>query len=319
MTASDPRPAVDPALVDFAVQIAREAGTLTLRYFRRTDLDVESKGDGTPVTVADREAERLLRDRIAEAFPDDSVVGEEEPDVAGTSDRTWVLDPIDGTQSFIHGVPLYANLVALEDNYGPAVGVINVPGLDECVWAGRGRGCFVDGDPARVGNRADLRGACVVTSGVDYWRRDPNLGRRVRLRPGGYRSGRRHGRPGREPMGRGSHADHLPGSRGPVLRPVRNSYRRRWRRPGRQPSSGPPGTGPRRPYLITDGPPRLRPATAHPQKPEPRSPDQPGRRGRPAARPSRPARPSPAPGVGRPVTTPRWWPLRPPPQPPDVQ
>ena len=169
MTASDPRPAVDPALVDFAVQIAREAGTLTLRYFRRTDLDVESKGDGTPVTVADREAERLLRDRIAEAFPDDSVVGEEEPDVAGTSDRTWILDPIDGTQSFIHGVPLYANLVALEDNYGPAVGVINVPGLDECVWAGRGRGCFVDGEPARVGDRTDLRGACVVTSGVDYW------------------------------------------------------------------------------------------------------------------------------------------------------
>ena len=162
MTASDPRPAVDPALVDFAVQIAREAGTLTLRYFRRTDLDVESKGDGTPVTVADREAERLLRDRIAEAFPDDSVVGEEEPDVAGTSDRTWVLDPIDGTQSFIHGVPLYANLVALEDNYGPAVGVINVPGLDECVWAGRGRGCFVDGELARVGDRTDLRGACAA-------------------------------------------------------------------------------------------------------------------------------------------------------------
>ena len=169
MTASDPRPAVDPALVDFAVQIAREAGTLTLQYFRQTDLDVESKGDGTPVTVADREAERLLRDRIAEAFPDDSIVGEEEPDVAGTSGRTWILDPIDGTQSFIHGVPLYANLVALEDDHGPAVGVINVPGLDECVWAGRGRGCFVDGEPTRVGDRTDLRGACVVTSGVDYW------------------------------------------------------------------------------------------------------------------------------------------------------
>ena len=229
MTAPAPRPAVDPALVDFAVQIAREAGTLTLRYFHQTDLAVETKGDGTPVTVADREAERLLRNRIAEAFPDDSVVGEEEPDVAGTSDRTWILDPIDGTQSFIHGVPLYANLVALEDDYGPDVGVINVPGLDECVWAGRGRGCFVDGEPPRVGDRTALQGACVVTRGVDSWPweggREPDLGRCLRLRPGGYRASRRHGRPGREPVGRGPHADHPPGSRGPVLRPIRNVHR----------------------------------------------------------------------------------------------
>ncbi len=162
-------PAVDPALVEFAVDIAREAGALTLGYFRQPDLAVEGKDDGTPVTVADRGAERLLRDRIGEAFPDDAIVGEEEADVAGTSGRTWILDPIDGTQSFIHGVPLFANLVALEDGHGPAVGVINVPGLDECVWAGRGRGCFVDGEPAQVSDRTSLRGACIVTSGVDYW------------------------------------------------------------------------------------------------------------------------------------------------------
>ena len=98
-----------------------------------------TKLDGTPVTIADRSAERLLRDRIAAAFPDDAVVGEEEPDTAGRSGRVWILDPIDGTQSFIHGVPLYGNLVAFEDEHGPAVGVVNIPGLDECVWAGRGR------------------------------------------------------------------------------------------------------------------------------------------------------------------------------------
>jgi len=164
-----PGPAVDPALVEFAVEIAREAGELTLRYFRQPDLAVESKDDGTPVTVADRGAEQLLRERISDAFPDDAIVGEEEADVAGTSGRTWILDPIDGTQSFIHGVPLYSNLVALEDEHGPAVGVINVPGLDECVWAGRGRGCFLDGEPTRVSGRTDVRGACIVTSGVDYW------------------------------------------------------------------------------------------------------------------------------------------------------
>lgn len=78
-------PPVDDALVRFAVDIAREAGELTLGWFRQSDLDVENKLDGTPVTIADRSAERLLRDRIAAAFPDDAVVGEEEPDTAGRS------------------------------------------------------------------------------------------------------------------------------------------------------------------------------------------------------------------------------------------
>jgi fructose-1,6-bisphosphatase/inositol monophosphatase family enzyme len=133
-------PPVEEDLLRFAVDIAREAGELTLGWFRKDGLVVEGKDDGTPVTIADRSAERLLRERIAAAFPDDSVVGEEESDAVGTSGRTWVLDPIDGTQSFVHGVPLYGNLVSLEDEHGPAIGVVNIPGLDECVWAGRGRG-----------------------------------------------------------------------------------------------------------------------------------------------------------------------------------
>ena len=162
-------PPVDDALVRFAVDIAREAGELTLGYFRKAGLDVEDKSDGTPVTVADRAAERLLRERIAAAFPDDAVVGEEGPDTAGQSGCTWILDPIDGTQSFIHGVPLYGNLVAFEDEHGPAVGVVNIPGLDECVWAGRGRGCFVNDEPSRVSDHVGIPGACIVTSGVDYW------------------------------------------------------------------------------------------------------------------------------------------------------
>ena len=155
--------------MDFAVDIAREAGLLTLELFRQPDVSVEDKEDGSPVTAADREAERLLRKRIGTTHPDDAVVGEEEADTEGKSGRTWILDPIDGTQSFVHGVPLYANLVALEDEFGPAVGVINIPALEECVWAGRGLGCFANGEPTRVADRSDLRGACIVTSGVDYW------------------------------------------------------------------------------------------------------------------------------------------------------
>lgn len=185
---SGPPPA-DPADVAFAVQIAREAGALTLKHFRSPNLHVEGKDDGTPVTVADRGAERLLRERISATHPCDALVGEEEADSEGTSGRTWILDPIDGTQSFVHGVPLYANLVALEDEHGPAVGVINVPGLEECVWAGRGRGCFVDGKPSHVTDRDDLHGACIVTSGVDYWpsadRLDAFVGRGALIRTWG--------------------------------------------------------------------------------------------------------------------------------------
>jgi len=70
--------------------------------------------------------------------------------VQGTSDQTWIVDPIDGTKAFTHGVPLYSNLVAVNDAHGPAIGVINLPGLNEIVYAGRGRGCFVNGEPARV-------------------------------------------------------------------------------------------------------------------------------------------------------------------------
>ena len=162
-------PSVDKSLVDFATTIAQEAGAHTLETFQSADLAVEGKGDGTPVTATDRGAERLLRQRISEAFPDDAIVGEEEADTEGTSGRTWILDPIDGTESFIRGVPLYGNLIAMEDQHGPAVGVINIPGLGECVSAGRGKGCFLNGTQVHVSNQTTLEGACLVTSGVDYW------------------------------------------------------------------------------------------------------------------------------------------------------
>ena len=129
--------------LELAVEVVREAGRRTLRWFRSDDLQVERKGDGTPVTAADRDAERFLREELAAAFPADGVLGEEEAPTAGSSGRRWVLDPIDGTKAFTCGVPLYSNLLALEDEHGIAVGVINLPALGETVWAGRGLGCFV--------------------------------------------------------------------------------------------------------------------------------------------------------------------------------
>lgn len=172
-------PPVDEALVDFAVSIAREAGDLTLDWFKTPKLAVTEKPDGSPVTQADLEAEVLLRDRISSFYPDDAIVGEEADNTSGSSGRTWILDPIDGTQSFIHGVPLYATLIALTDKYGPAIGVLYLPALGECVWAGRGQGCVADGQPTRVSTRRDLAGACIVTSGVDYWPATSTLDRLV--------------------------------------------------------------------------------------------------------------------------------------------
>lgn len=162
-------PPADPALVEAAVAILREAGELTLRHFRHPDLVVDDKADGTPVTVADRDAERLVRERILAAFPGDTVRGEEEDDHHGTSGRTWVVDPIDGTKAFTHGVPLYSNLLAVDDEHGPLVGVINIPALGETVWAGRGLGCVHGGVPVHVSDHGTLRGSWVMTSGLANW------------------------------------------------------------------------------------------------------------------------------------------------------
>src|SRR5215204_3972338 len=124
-------PPVDRALLDEAVELVREAGRLTLEWFRDPALAIERKGDGTPVTAADKAAERFLREQLEARHPTDGILGEEEAPVTGTSGRRWVIDPIDGTKAFTHGVPLYSNLLALEDEHGPALGVINLPALGE--------------------------------------------------------------------------------------------------------------------------------------------------------------------------------------------
>jgi histidinol-phosphatase len=165
----------DRSLLDEAVELLRAAGQLTLQHFRQPGLEVERKRDGTPVTVADTAAERYLREELERRHPTDAIVGEEEADVAGTSGRRWIIDPIDGTKAFTHGVPLYTNLLAMEDEHGPAIGVINVPALGETVYAGRGLGCWCNGEPARVSERSTLSGSYLTTSGYSYWDERPLL------------------------------------------------------------------------------------------------------------------------------------------------
>jgi histidinol-phosphatase len=159
--------------LELALSAAREAGRLTLRYFQSDDLAVELKQDASPVTIADRQAEQCLRQRIAERFPADGILGEEFPEQAGTSGYRWILDPIDGTKSFIRGVPLYGTLVGVEYQQRPVLGVVLIPALGECVYAVIGQGAWhQQGDapprPARVSSREKLGDALFCTS-------DPNF------------------------------------------------------------------------------------------------------------------------------------------------
>lgn len=136
-----------------AIEAGKAAGDVTLQYFGQGNYSVELKSDASPVTVADREAETLLRSRIQAAFPADSIVGEEFDDVKGSSGYRWILDPIDGTKSFIHGVPLYGTMIGVEFNSRSVAGVVLFPGLNECIYASVGQGAWHvrgDGEPQRA-------------------------------------------------------------------------------------------------------------------------------------------------------------------------
>lgn len=147
----------------FALETAREAGLATLRWFQAGD-GFEWKPDHSPVTEADREAERIVRSRIAAEYPGEAVLGEEEGQT-GMELTRWVVDPIDGTKSFVSGVPLFATLLSFEDEGRPVVGVAYFPALDEAVWAEEGGGCHWNGRPCRVRDEADLARAVVACGG----------------------------------------------------------------------------------------------------------------------------------------------------------
>jgi histidinol-phosphatase len=152
-----------------ALAATRLAAAETLRWFNAPSLAVDEKADRSPVTQADRAAEAILRRELLASFPDDSFLGEESGAAEGTSGFEWVVDPIDGTKSFIRGVPLYATLVGCRCGAAGVVGVIAIPALDELVYAAAGggawhvRGC---GEPvaARVSSRAALAEGLLCTS-----------------------------------------------------------------------------------------------------------------------------------------------------------
>ncbi len=160
----------------FAVGAARASSLVTLEYFgQRSGLDERAKADGSPVTIADRQSEADLRRRIGEAYPEDAILGEEFERKAGTSEYEWVIDPIDGTISFVQGVPLFGTMLACLRGGRPELGVIVMPVLDETVYAADGLGCWHQHgvrEPTRawVSRVERLEDALVNTTSMSYFR-----------------------------------------------------------------------------------------------------------------------------------------------------
>ncbi len=142
---------VDAALISFANELADAAGEIVRRYFRR-GVAVDDKADTSPVTIADREAEAALRSLIEKRFPSDGILGEEHGSARIDAERVWVLDPIDGTKSFISGVPLFGTLIALVERGVPVLGVIDQP-ISRERWVGA-RGCRSTLNGAEISTRA---------------------------------------------------------------------------------------------------------------------------------------------------------------------
>lgn len=148
-------------------KLARDAGEITLKYFQNADLTVEAKQDESPVTIADRETEQFIRAEVARLFPGDKVIGEEFGEGPGEPGaRRWIVDPIDGTKSFVQGVPLYGVMIGVEENGEMVAGAVFIPPLNDMVVAGRGEGCWWNGKPARVSKTDTLEKAFIVTTDI---------------------------------------------------------------------------------------------------------------------------------------------------------
>ncbi len=165
---------------EFITETAYLAGRLTLGYFQ-TGVHADYKADDSPVTLADRQAEALIRNRIEKAYPGHAIVGEEYGDDHQTASCRWIIDPIDGTKAFLRGVPLYAVLIGLEIEGVMQAGAAYFPALDEMLAAASGLGCWWNGRRAHVSTTTDIGQAYVSTTSVEAIRRHGRITQFERL------------------------------------------------------------------------------------------------------------------------------------------
>lgn len=164
--------------LEAVTDVARIAGDVALRHFRR-GVAVEWKTDGSPVTVADREAEQAARHWISRRYPDHGILGEEQGETGVGAKHRWIIDPIDGTKTFVRGVPLWGTLVAVAMGETIVAGAAYFPAVGEMIAAAPGAGCWADGSHCRVSSVATLGEATVLTTDerfrhtpqhIDGWR-----------------------------------------------------------------------------------------------------------------------------------------------------
>ncbi len=153
-------------LLEAATEAAYQAGRITLGYYRSGHFEVETKSDDSPVTMADKKAEQFIRQFVQKQFPDHAVLGEEFGETEGSSPYRWIIDPIDGTKSFIHGVPLYGTMIGIEDRRlkDAVIGAIYFPALDEMYAAAKGSGAFCNGRRIQVSNTEKIRDAVALVT-----------------------------------------------------------------------------------------------------------------------------------------------------------
>lgn len=153
--------------MDAARNVAKKGGEQTLEYFRKS-IKIEHKEDESPVTIADRMAEEVMRTEIADHFPEHGILGEELGHTNPDHRVQWILDPIDGTISYIHGVPLYTTLVGITIDNKPAVGVIYAPALDEMCDGAVGHGSYFNGEACSARNTNKFEEATLLTTDLTH-------------------------------------------------------------------------------------------------------------------------------------------------------
>lgn len=148
--------------LSFACYLAEKSAKIIMPWFNKTNLKVETKSDSSPVTIADKEAENFMRETIQKTYPEHGIIGEEFGNTNENAPYSWVLDPIDGTQSFICGVPLFGTLIALLENKKPVIGIINLPALNELYVGYAGGKTTLNGKEISVRQTASLTDAVLV-------------------------------------------------------------------------------------------------------------------------------------------------------------
>lgn len=154
-------------LMQAAAELAGIAGANAMRYYK-SDFATETKQDGSPVTIADKSSERLVRKWIERRFPSDGILGEEYGATRQDAKRNWIIDPIDGTKSFVRGIPFWGSLVAIVEGEEVLAGAVSFPALGETLVAAPGEGCWCNDSRASVSNVSDMGSATVLTTDSSF-------------------------------------------------------------------------------------------------------------------------------------------------------